>query len=91
MAKNRTRISDGTSVEEVQALLLNCVRRLRALTPPVRTSSSQTAWKPELAGRTSSGTGLRRILISVAQLFGDRINLIEIAANRSRASVYRLM
>jgi hypothetical protein len=33
MAKKRRRISDGATLEEVQALLLKCTRQLRALTP----------------------------------------------------------
>ena len=33
MAKKR-KISDGATFEDVQALLLKCTRRLRALTPP---------------------------------------------------------
>jgi len=34
MAKKRTRISDGATFEEVQALLLKTTRQLRALMPP---------------------------------------------------------
>jgi len=58
MAKNRTRISDGASVEEVQALLLNCVRRLRALTPPGADLSELDRMKAEICWQDLFGTWL---------------------------------
>jgi hypothetical protein len=57
MAEKR-RISDGATFEEVQALLLNCVRRLRALTPLGADLSELERTEAEIAWLDLLGTWL---------------------------------
>jgi hypothetical protein len=52
MAKKR-RISDGACAEEVHALLLRCIHRLRALTPPGANLNDLDRMEAEIAWEAS--------------------------------------
>jgi hypothetical protein len=60
MAKDRARISDGATFEEVQALLLKCTRQLRALMPdgadvsPLAQVEAEMTWQVSLDARIAA-------------------------------------